>query len=258
VTPARGLAPRRVPPDDPAVSAPALRIGPLALGTAPCVAVPVDDGVAAAELRALRARGLDLAELRIDHFAAPDAAAVRAVLDRCAGIPTLATIRIAAEGGAWTGTEAARARLFLALLDAVDAVDVELAAGEVLAEVAPAAQAAGRLVIASHHDFAATPPPPVLADVVARARAAGADVVKIAAAVRGPEDVRTLARVLLEPAPIGRIVVGMGEAGLATRVLFPALGSLVTYAHSGRATAPGQLPLDELVALLRRLHLRPA
>ena len=257
-TPARGLAPRCPPSDDAAVSAPTLRIGPLVLGAAPFVAVPLDDGPAAAEVQALRARGLDLAELRIDHFAAQDAGAVRAVLARYAGIPTLATIRIAAEGGAWAGAEAARAKLFLALLDAVDAVDVELAADEVLAEVAPAARAAGRLVVVSHHDFTATPPPPALAEVVARARAAGADVVKIAAAVRGPEDVQALARVLLEPAPIGRIVIGMGEAGLATRVLFPALGSLVTYAHAGRATAPGQLPLDELVALLRRLHLRPA
>lgn len=235
----------------------ALRIGPLALGDTPRVAVPFDDGVTPAELAALRARGLDVAELRIDHFAARDAGSVRAVLARCAGTPALATIRIAAEGGGWQAGETERIRLFLALLDAADAIDVELAAGEVLREVLPAARACGRLVIASHHDFAATPAPPVLADVVARAADAGADVVKIAAMVRGAGDVRALARVLLEPAPIGRIVIGMGEAALATRVLFPALGSLVTYAHAGRGTAPGQLPLDELVALLRRLGLRP-
>jgi 3-dehydroquinate dehydratase-1 len=235
-----------------------LRLGPLALGDAPCVAVPFDDAPSRDEVQALRARGLDVAELRIDHFAARDAGAVRAELSKYAGIPTLATIRSAAEGGAWQGGEAERAKLFLALLDAVDAVDVELAAGEVLREVLPAARAAGRLVIASHHDFAATPAPAALADVVARAAAAGADVVKIAAAASGPDDVRALARVLVEPAPIGRIVIGMGEAALATRVLFPALGSLVTYAHAGRATAPGQLPLDELVALLRRLGLRRA
>jgi len=241
---------------NPAMTARPLRIGPLELGAAPCIAVPFDDTPTRAELQALRARGLDLAELRIDHFAARDAASVRAVLARCEGIPTLATIRIAAEGGGWQAGEPERAKLFLALLDAVDAVDVELAAGEVLREVLPAARAAGRLVIASHHDFAATPAPAALADVVARAATAGADVVKIAAAVRGPDDVRALARVLVEPAPIGRIVIGMGEAALATRVLFPALGSLVTYAHAGRATAPGQLPLDELVALLRRLGLR--
>lgn len=236
---------------------PPLHIGPLALGAAPRVAVPFDDAPVADGIAALRARGLDLAELRIDHFARQDAAHVRATLGRYAGVPTLATIRIAAEGGGWAGSEAERAKLFLALLDAADAVDVELAAADVLAEVGPAARAAGRLVIASHHDFAATPAPTALADVVARAHAAGADVVKIAAAVRGPEDVRALARVLIEPAPIGRIAIGMGEAGLATRVLFPALGSLVTYAHVGHVTAPGQLPLDELVALLRRLGLRP-
>jgi 3-dehydroquinate dehydratase-1 len=220
------------------------------------VAVPFERVPARAELDALRARGLDVAELRIDLFAARDADAVRARLAECAATPTLATIRRAAEGGGWSAGEAERAKLFLALLDAVDAVDVELAAGEVLREVLPAARAAGRLVIVSHHDFEATPAPAALADLVARAAAAGADVVKIAATVRAPDDVRALARVLVEPGPIGRIVIGMGEAGLATRVLFPALGSLLTYAHAGRATEPGQLPLDELVALLRRLGLR--
>jgi 3-dehydroquinate dehydratase-1 len=225
------------PPEDPA--RPPLGIGPLVLGAAPCIAVPFGAAPAAGGIAALRARGLDLAELRIDHFARQDAAHVRAELGRYAGVPTLATIRIAAEGGGWAGSEAERAKLFLSLLDAADAVDVEL-------------------VMASHHDFAATPAPAALADVVARAHAAGADVVKIATAVRGPEDVRALARVLIEPAPIGRIAIGMGEAGLATRLLFPALGSLVTYAHVGHVTAPGQLPLDELVELLRRLGLRPA
>jgi len=235
-----------------------LAIGPLALGTVPRIAVPFDDRVETGVLRALHARGLDLAELRIDRFAAHDPAAARAVVERCAAaeVPTLVTIRIAAEGGGWRSGEAERAKLFLALLDGVDAVDVELRAGEVLREVLPAARAAGRLVIASFHDFVATPAPAALADVVARAEAAGVDVVKIATAVQGPDDVRTLARVLLEPAAIGRIVIGMGEAARATRVLFPALGSLITFAHVGDATAPGQLPLDELVALLRQLGLR--
>lgn len=240
------------------MSAPPLQLGPLALGAAPRVAVAFDALPPRAEAEALRARGLELAELRVDLFARRDAAQVRAELAGCAGIPTLATIRIAAEGGAWDRSEAERTRLFLALLDAVDAVDLELATPGTFAEVAAAARAAGRLVIASHHDFAGTPPAAALADVVARAHAAGADVVKIASAVQGREDVCALARVLVEPAPIGRIVIGMGEAGVATRVLFPALGSLVTYAHAGRATAPGQLALDELVALLRRLGLRRA
>jgi 3-dehydroquinate dehydratase-1 len=53
----------------------------------------------------------------------------------------------------------------------------------------------------------------------------------------------------------GLIVIGMGDAGVASRVLFPALGSLLTYAAAGTQTAPGQLALDEAVALLRRLGI---
>lgn len=233
-----------------------LRIGSLPLGTAVAIAVPFDDRPARADVQALRAGGLDVAELRVDAFASRDPTRALAELAKYDGIPTLATIRIRAEGGAWAGGEAERAKLFLALLPHVGAIDVELAAHEVLPELCAAAREAGRLVIASHHDFDRTPEPGALADLSARAQQAGADVVKIAARVRAPEDVRTLAAALLAPAPIGRIVIGMGDAGLATRVLFPALGSLLTYAHAGCSTAPGQLPLDELVGLLRRIGLR--
>ena len=233
-----------------------LKIGALDLGAAVAIAVPFDDTPSGADVQALRARGLDVVELRVDSFASRDPAHALAELAKYEGIPTLATIRVPAEGGAWAGSEAERAKLFLALLPHVGAIDVELAAHEVLPELRAAAREAGRLVIASHHDFDGTPAPGALADLVARAQEAGADIVKIAARVRSPDDLRTLAAALLAPARLGRIVIGMGDAGLATRVLFPALGSLLTYAHVGRATAPGQLPLDELVGLLRRMGLR--
>jgi 3-dehydroquinate dehydratase-1 len=89
--------------------------------------------------------------------------------------------------------------------------------------------------------------------VVASGRALGADVVKIAAAVSTPADVRTLARLLVTTEGIGMIAIGMGNAAVATRLLFPALGSLLTYAHAGDATAPGQIPLAEMTDLLARL-----
>lgn len=228
----------------------------LELGAAAVIAVPFDDALSRADVQALHGRGFDVAELRVDSFASRDPAHTLAELAKYEGIPTLATIRIRAEGGAWAGSEAERAKLFLALMPHVGAIDVELAADAVLPELRAAARETGRLWIASHHDFEGTPEPGALADLVARAHEAGADIVKIAAMVRTPEDIRTLAATLLAPADIGRIVIGMGERGLATRVLFPALGSLLCYAHAGRSTAPGQLPLDELVALLRRLGLR--
>jgi 3-dehydroquinate dehydratase-1 len=65
--------------------------------------------------------------------------------------------------------------------------------------------------------------------------------------------VRSLARLLVSTEDIGLIAIGMGDRAVATRLLFPALGSLLTYAHAGAATAPGQIPLDEMQSLLRRL-----
>jgi 3-dehydroquinate dehydratase-1 len=229
-----------------------LRLGPLALGTAPRIAVPFDDAIPREEIERLRSRGLDVAELRVDLFAKREPAPVLGRVGDFAGLATLATLRTRAEGGAWDGSEAERLALFRALLPRVDAVDVELAA-PIRDEVTEAAHAAGRLVLHSHHDFARTPEAAALADVVARGRAAGADVVKIATTVEGPADVRALARVLLDHADGGLVVIGMGEAGLATRLLFAALGSLLTYAHAGRPTAPGQIAFDDLQEWLHRL-----
>lgn len=229
-----------------------LRIGSLELGVRPCVAVPFADRSTRAEVLALAQRGLDVAELRVDHFARFDRAHVLAQLDVFAGVPVLATIRSAAEGGGWPGTEAERLALFRALIPRVDAVDVEIAS-EIARDVVGAARGAGKLAVASFHDFAKTPGDGALADVLARGRALGADVVKIATAVAGPGDVRSLARLLVSTEDIGLVAIGMGDRALATRLLFPALGSLLTYAHAGAATAPGQIPLDEMQSLLRRL-----
>ena len=168
-------------------------------------------------------------------------------------MPLLATIRSAAEGGGWKGPEAERLALFRALLPRVDAVDVEIAS-EIARDVVAAARGAGKLAIASFHDFAKTPDAAALADVVARGRALGADVVKIATAVAGPGDVRSLARLLVDHGRHRADRDRHGRRAPSRRaLLFPALGSLLTYAHAGDATAPGQIPLAEMQSLLRRL-----
>jgi 3-dehydroquinate dehydratase-1 len=229
----------------------ALCIGALPLGGRPLVAVPFDDRATRAGVQSLVARGLDVAELRVDLFGSCEPAHVQGVLPVFAGVPTLATIRSAAEGGGWKGPEPERLALYRALVPRADAIDVEIASA-IAADAVAAARDAGKLAIASFHDFARTPSADALDAVVERGRALGADVVKIATAVGGIADLRTLARVLVGRADVGMIVIGMGAAGFASRVLFPALGSLVTYASAETQTAPGQLPLDELVAWLRR------
>lgn len=220
------------------------------------VAVPFGDDATPAAVQALVARGLDVAELRVDLFASRDPGRALAALPAFAGVPTLVTIRSADEGGGWSAPEDERLALYRTLVPHAGAIDVEIAS-PIARDAIAAARAAGRLAIASFHDFDRTPGARSLAARVEAGRALGADVVKIAAQVRDAADLRTLARVLVErdDAGPGLIVIGMGDAGVASRVLFPALGSLLTYAAAGTRTAPGQLALDEAVALLRRLGL---
>jgi 3-dehydroquinate dehydratase-1 len=66
--------------------------------------------------------------------------------------------------------------------------------------------------------------------------------------------VQTLASLTLSNRSIGVITIGMGAHGALSRVLFPALGSLMTYTFIGVPTAPGQLELEDTCRLLRTFY----
>src|SRR5262245_14212507 len=114
-----------------------LAIGSLVLGTRPRVAVPFTDHATRPDVADAVARGCDVAELRADLCSAFGADHLLAALAPLAGVPTIATIRHADEGGGWRGSEADRLALYRALLPSVDAVDVEIAS-----EIGPAVLAA--------------------------------------------------------------------------------------------------------------------
>jgi 3-dehydroquinate dehydratase-1 len=233
-----------------------VHFGPLELKAGkPAVAVSFTDADGAEDVAAAKAAGVAIAELRIDLFGDVSAANVVETARRLGGLPLLATIRMSEEGGRWTGGEAARRALFEAVLPHVDAVDIELRATDALTALAPKIAAAGKALVVSHHDFSATPGPDALADIARRALAAGADIVKVAATIVEEDDLNTLAGFLTSrPAP-NLVVIGMGERGLVTRMLFPALGSLFTFAGKGeRASAPGQISYERMLSLLSTLY----
>jgi 3-dehydroquinate dehydratase type I len=228
-------------------------IGGLALtARRPCVVAA--GGVA--ELDALLAAdGADLVELRADLWDAPDPAALPGLLTRLrrGGRPVILTARAAAEGGRPLD-EGVRSALYEVGLERADAIDLEIASTEIAATIVPKARAAGRTVILSAHVLDATPPAAALLTLVDRARARGADLTKIVTYAADVADVRTLLEVTLAARAHGIVTLAMGPLG-AARVFLPMAGSLLTYAHVGRPTAPsGQLPLDELVGLLRRFY----
>lgn len=232
------------------------KLGDLSLTSGrPLVAVSFTDADARQDLAEARHAGVAIAELRIDLFArlTPDYVVRQA--ERLSGLPTLATIRLASEGGAWKGEEAARLALFQAVLPLVDGLDIELQTPATIATLQPALREAGKLLVISHHDVEATPPYETLAEICRRAAEAGADVVKIATMVRGDDDIATLARLLVELPARNLVVIGMGEKGLATRIAFPEKGSLFTFAAKGeRASAPGQIPYPEMLRRLSGTH----
>ena len=203
---------------------------------APLVCATVT-GATAAELRANRDRvaGADLIELRLDYVDRPDVAS--ALAGRTT--PVIVTCRPAWEGGRFAGSERER----LGLLGAALAAGAEFVDVEWRAEHKPLIRRHGgdRIVI-STHDFEGIPND--IGDRYRAMRATGAAVVKVAAATRGLCDTLALAALGRGAESERRVVIGMGPAGIASRVLAGRFGSCWTYA--GEGVAPGQIELPRL------------
>jgi 3-dehydroquinate dehydratase/shikimate dehydrogenase len=189
-----------------------------------------------AELRARRDRvtGADLVEIRLDSVPDPDAAG--AVEGR--RLPVIVTCRPTWEGGGFSGSEETRKRLLTdARAHGAEFVDVEWKAGfdDIVCD------RDGHGVVLSHHAFEGTPRD--LADRARAMRGTPAAVVKVAAMAHRLSDSLALRDIGLAAAG-SSVVVAMGEAGLASRVLAGRFGSRWTYA--GDEAAPGQVPAETL------------
>ncbi|RMG51051.1 MAG: shikimate dehydrogenase [Acidobacteria bacterium] len=114
-------------------------------------------------------------------------------------------------------------------------------------------------VIVSYHNFEQTPTD--LLDVYRRLAATPAGVLKIATMARDLTDNLLLLAVLERARREGRptIALGMGEAGVISRILAPTWGSFLTFGSltAEEATAPGQLTARELISLYRVPQLTP-
>ena len=178
----------------------------------------------------------DLVELRLDGVADPDVAAALAGRTR----PVVVTCRPQWEGGRFAGTEdERRALLEQALTLGAEFVDVEARAGfDALVARDPSR------VVVSFHDFEGVPPD--LHDRVRAMRATGARVIKVAVLTRRLRDTLALREIGRAG---GAVVIGMGDAGVTTRLLAGRFGSCWTYAGSG--VAPGQIVAARMVEEFR-------
>lgn len=203
-----------------------------------------------------KARGLDIAELRIDHYPSSVSADVISEIKKFANFHTIATIRLKNEGGKWDSSEEQRLKLFRDIIPHVDAIDIELHAEDILPSVIQEAHDKNKLALVSYHNFDKTPDIQSLQAIVDDAWSKNADLIKIAVHVSNSEDLQVLAMLTLSNKDKRLIAIAMGSDGLISRVFFPALGSRITFAYIGTPTAPGQLKFVELFQLLREFYPR--
>jgi len=201
-----------------------------------------------AELRARRdaVNGADLVEARIDSVGDPD-------VDGAIGgraLPVVVTCRRHDEGGWFRGGEQERRGLLLAALErGADYVDLEWARG--FDDVVRRRH--GRNIVLSLHDFTGCP-----ADLEARVDAMAAlnpEVLKVAITVSRLAGCGRLAGIARRHAGRRLVLIAMGEAGLATRILPGRFGSCWTYA--GHGVAPGQIDIERLLGEFRFRRIGP-
>lgn len=220
----------------------------------PVVAASFDDTFSDEDLTRAQAAGVEVVELRVDMFKSVATPHVLEVARRYSEVPRLITVRSAAEGGRWSGTEEKRLELYTALMPLADAIDIELGSCEIRDLVVELAASEKVLTVMSYHNFTETPDDPFLAGVLRHCKEHGADLVKISVHARTEADMRRLARFTLEHSDAGLITISMGAKGTVSRVMFPALGSRLTYADIGLATGPGQLRVEPMCGMMRQLY----
>ena len=198
-------------------------------------------GATMAELTAARDAAasidmVDMVEVRLDGVRDLDVAEAL----HGAALPVVATCRPVWEGGRFDGSEEERRGVLAgALAHGAAYVDIEWQAG-----FDDLIRAESARVVVSSHDFTGVPP-----DLASRTRAmrnTGAALIKIAVSAARLSDTLPL----LDVAKGGdAVVVGMGDAGVASRLLASRFGSRWTYAGDG--VAPGQVPAARMVEEFR-------
>ena len=237
------------------------------MSTLLCVPVTVHD-VPGALARGARAAelGADLIEWRIDELFSGEDEQVEQIVALVAEspVPCIVTCRPVWEGGAYDGDEDARIALF-ERLGAADRppryIDVELAAytrsANLRMKVDLAVDHPGQQrelateLILSMHDFTGRP-----ADLARRLLSMrdqpAAKILKVALRARTVRDNLELLDILAQR-DRPTIALGMGEAGLLSRVLAPKFGGFLTFAalNEQERSAPGQPTIVDLLETYR-------
>ena len=235
----------------------------------PKVAVPIvgtNNVELIKEVKGLKGIKLDIVEWRVDFYEnVEDIEKVKEILAEIRAIlthtPILFTFRTKKEGGerevpveyyVKLNCEIAKTKL-------VDLVDVELFTGDdYVQEVVETAHANGVKVVMSNHDFFKTPEKEEIVSRLTKMIELNADLPKIAVMPQSEADVLTLLCATNEmkqkytDQPI--ITMSMAGMGVISRLCGEFFGSALTFGAAKKASAPGQIGVEDLNTVLQILH----
>lgn len=199
----------------------------------------------------------DILELRIDMFDISEQRNLDEIITRAKVFnkPLIATIRSEREGGKRFIDDDTRYRLFKEIIPSVDAVDIELSSENLFDRLKPLIEKENKILIGSYHNFNDTPKDSIIEEIFLRAKKKGADIVKIAVTALDREDLIRMASFTIRYRNDNIITISMGEYGKPSRLLFPALGSMITYAALTGTSAPGQFSVDEVARYFKTFGL---
>ncbi len=218
-----------------------------------------------AEAMTFRNQPIDLVEWRVDWYqASRDIPSVletaKMLRDVLHDIPILFTYRTKREGGAAAITMEDYVALNTAAAESglVDLIDVELNTGdEIIVPLIETIHKQNVKVIVSNHDFHKTPKKDEIVKRLRRMQDLGADIPKIALMPLTRSDVLSLLEATVEmeryaDRPI--ITMSMDKLGVVSRISGEIFGSAVTFGAATRASAPGQLQVQDLAQILDVIH----
>lgn len=217
-----------------------------------------------AEISRLIRHGAEMIEWRVDAFSGLESPnAVREVLKEAAPMLKdtifIFTFRSKEQGGecSLSSQKVYDLHQIAAESHVVDFIDVEYFYTEDADVEIYNLQKMGTKVITSHHDFHETPSSDVLFMLLEQMKHSNADIVKLAMM---PNDVSDVLRLLEETNHFHNrypkqplITMSMGKLGMISRISGETFGSCVTFGSGKNASAPGQIPMEELKQILRIL-----
>lgn len=175
--------------------------------------------------------------------------------------PLLMTFRTSKEGGEKAIEDEAYADLNIRAAQSgyVDLVDVEIFTGdEIVKKIIDGAHAAGVKVVASNHDFFKTPAKEEIVSRLRKMQDMDADIPKIAVMPQNKKDVLTLLaateEMTSEYADRPIITMSMAGTGVISRLCGEVFGSALTFGSATKASAPGQMQVNDLNTVLTLLH----